>query len=371
MTKKLITTTLFFVLLYSGYAQEHTSAQFPGGNDSLDAFILNNIEYPKLLKKVKEFDVVAHVLVREDGSAEFVKIAKPKNVEEPIEREVKRLIKAMPMWQPTVKIHNDCERVKTKDIVQITFPFRRYNIHIPGKISVELKEAGTLGKMLTQEQMDTCRYLEVKGKVNSRDIAVLRKMAGGDGGKGCLKLLDMRMVKIVTENKVPYLSLDVLRNGLESVPYEETFDGPSSSQSYLSKSKNSISFPGYWNFEGDAAKYQDGWHYRNRLKNDNILKKVIFILMGEKNIAKNDTTNWYDQVDWNKAKLKKKHSHRFNGHELCLVDGRCIYKAYTKKGMYSTDMFYQCPHIQRIIMPFDQAENLEIEVPNLKHRYLR
>ena len=225
---------------------------------------------------------------------------------------------------------------------------------------------------LSSEQKHKCTYLEIVGKVNSSDIAVLRHMAGGDGGEGCLKLLDMSRAKIVTDNKMPYLQLDAVENGLTAVSYEDTSEGSSFAEpSYLSTSKNNISFPGYWNFERDASKYHEGWHYKYRQKKDDTLKRVKFFLMGKANGATGDTRSWYDQESLNKAKLKKKDTRKFRGHELCMTDGRCIYKAYTTSGTYCTDMFYQCPQIQRIIMPADHTEMLGIEVNNLQHRFLK
>ena len=43
---------------------------------------------------------------------------------------------------------------------------------------VVVKQAGTLGTLLTQVQQDTCTALAIKGKLNSDDIRILRRMAG-------------------------------------------------------------------------------------------------------------------------------------------------------------------------------------------------
>ena len=62
--------------------------------------------------------------------------------------------------------------------------------------TVRIKQAGTLGTLLTPEQLDTCTALAIWGKLNSADIKVLRRMAGGDGGDGHLGLLDLSKAKI-------------------------------------------------------------------------------------------------------------------------------------------------------------------------------
>ena len=44
--------------------------------------------------------------------------------------------------------------------------------------TVHVKKAGTLETVLSASQQDTCRHLIVKGKLNSADLQVLRRMAG-------------------------------------------------------------------------------------------------------------------------------------------------------------------------------------------------
>ena len=75
---------------------------------------------------------------------------------------------------------------------------------------VSVRKAGTLGTVLTPLQQDTCTSLSVKGRLNSDDIRVLRRMAGADGGKGKLKVLDLKQATFVRDNR-PYLVLDVDR----------------------------------------------------------------------------------------------------------------------------------------------------------------
>ena len=44
--------------------------------------------------------------------------------------------------------------------------------------TVRVKKAGTLETVLGASRQDTCRHLIVKGKLNSADLQVLRRMAG-------------------------------------------------------------------------------------------------------------------------------------------------------------------------------------------------
>ena len=76
--------------------------------------------------------------------------------------------------------------------------------------TVKVKKAGTLGILLTQAQQDTCTSLAIKGKLNSDDIRILRRMAGykEDGcSTGQLHTLNLAEAEFVTD-KEPYMVLD-------------------------------------------------------------------------------------------------------------------------------------------------------------------
>ena len=75
---------------------------------------------------------------------------------------------------------------------------------------VSVTKPGNLSKVLTSAQRDTCTQLIVKGKLNSADIRVLRRMAGYKE-EGCstghLHTLNLAEAEFVTD-KEPYMVLD-------------------------------------------------------------------------------------------------------------------------------------------------------------------
>ncbi|MDY6100254.1 MAG: hypothetical protein SPI27_11050, partial [Bacteroidaceae bacterium] len=76
--------------------------------------------------------------------------------------------------------------------------------------TVCVKKAGTLETVLGASRQDTCRHLIVKGKLNSTDLQVLRRMAGYDDGAGRtgrLTVLDLQKAKFITD-KNPFMELD-------------------------------------------------------------------------------------------------------------------------------------------------------------------
>ena len=73
--------------------------EFPGGNDSLNAFIKQNLQYPKSAKEQGvEGTVVITFIVEKDGSVTFLRI--DQSVNEEFDAEAKRLVNIMPKWKP-------------------------------------------------------------------------------------------------------------------------------------------------------------------------------------------------------------------------------------------------------------------------------
>lgn len=73
--------------------------EFPGGNDSLNAFIKQNLQYPESAKEQGvEGIVVITFIVEKDGSIAFLRI--DQSVNEELDAEAIRLVNIMPKWEP-------------------------------------------------------------------------------------------------------------------------------------------------------------------------------------------------------------------------------------------------------------------------------
>ena len=73
--------------------------EFPGGNDSLNAFIKRNLQYPKSAKEQGiEGTVFVRFVVETDGSVTVFRINQ--DVNEELAAEAIRLVNMLPKWKP-------------------------------------------------------------------------------------------------------------------------------------------------------------------------------------------------------------------------------------------------------------------------------
>ncbi len=86
----------------------------------------------------------------------------------------------------------------------------------PAQKRVEVKKAGTLGRLLTPAQQDTCSALVLSGELNSEDLRVLRRMAGfREEGYNAGRLVFLNLDACEMKNgKTPYMILDAREEGL-------------------------------------------------------------------------------------------------------------------------------------------------------------
>jgi hypothetical protein len=100
-------------IVYTFVEQE---AQFPGGTDSMNKFIVNSLKYPRdFAGKVK---IYAKFVIEKDGSISGIEILR--GIENCIEcsEEVIRVLKSMPRWIPGL---NNGKKVRSR--FQIPFNF--------------------------------------------------------------------------------------------------------------------------------------------------------------------------------------------------------------------------------------------------------
>ena len=72
---------------------------FPGGNDALFKFLAENIKYPVAAQKAGiQGRVICQFVVERDGTITEVEVVRP--VDEALDAEAVRIIKAMPVWTP-------------------------------------------------------------------------------------------------------------------------------------------------------------------------------------------------------------------------------------------------------------------------------
>ena len=85
----------------SGANSREKSARFPGGQDALLKFLKNNLVWPKNELDLGEKKiVVVKFLINPDGSAANIKITQPGGTD--FDKEVMRVLKLMPKWEPQI-----------------------------------------------------------------------------------------------------------------------------------------------------------------------------------------------------------------------------------------------------------------------------
>jgi protein TonB len=81
------------------YKEVKNPPVYPGGNEAMQKFIIENIKYPADCKKSgKEGTVYVGFIIDKSGKVKDVKARKP--VHPSLDAEAERIVKAMPAWQP-------------------------------------------------------------------------------------------------------------------------------------------------------------------------------------------------------------------------------------------------------------------------------
>ncbi len=94
--------------------------EFPGGDKEMMKFVSSNIKYPENAAKQKiEGSVIVQFVVSKDGSIRDVKVLKGVNAE--LDAEAKRVVLAMPKWQPGVQRG---QAVNVKFVLPIKFSLK-------------------------------------------------------------------------------------------------------------------------------------------------------------------------------------------------------------------------------------------------------
>ncbi len=76
-----------------------TPASFPGGQEALDQFLVENVRYPAIAQENGiEGTVTVNFTVNADGSIAAVKIVRP--LDPDLEAEARRVVTKMPSWTP-------------------------------------------------------------------------------------------------------------------------------------------------------------------------------------------------------------------------------------------------------------------------------
>lgn len=222
---------------------------------------------------------------------------------------------------------------------------------------VKIKKPGTLGKLLTAEQQDSCKSLIIEGKINSADIKVLRRMAGykEEGfNTGQLEVLDLRKCEIKTD-KNPFMELDTEKEYLTGAAMPKKSIDRHYGENTIGDHHVTSRTVG---FKTDVLAYSPVWFLQYKHSNKIELQKLTqhqSINGNYKKIKTDSEGNFHfaegiTQAQW--KDLKKKYEiDKFTGHEIVQQGEQYIMKVHSRKGHFFHDTFYKCPNLKIIILP--------------------
>ena len=219
-----------------------------------------------------------------------------------------------------------------------------FSATMQAKITVTVKKAGQLERMLSPIQQDTCRSLTVIGPLNSADIQLLRRM-----GTQSLRVLNLHEAEFQND-KTPFLVLDMK---------EERFWGTSVPE--FNCSYNTGNQLDYY-IETNANRGLGGSRKRFLVNEHIAYYRPLYTIAAPR--SEQDSVPFAEvaikrlYVDFTKSstwaerrKLRSFNMLRLKSHRVKWEDGRYVWYAFLRKGRFSADMFYGCNQLRTIVLP--------------------
>ena len=251
--------------------------------------------------------------------------------------------------------------MKKSCVTFILLAFMSLCQNVCAQTCVHTKKQGTLSALLSQEQKDTVRHLEIHGKLNSDDLILLRRMAGykeTGHSTGKLETLDLRNAKFVKDDN-PYQVLDTRAEHIVayavSQRWNTTYAGPEWSISTGS-------------LEAGTAKV-------GSLHDDVAYYEPMYVIFG-KSFPDSLVLNRENTVDFSQTltetevrRLRGKNLKDIRGHILSDTDGRYSLVCSLQKNTFCYDMFYGCVQLKAVALPYRCKINNQIAFENDNIRY--
>ena len=212
------------------------------------------------------------------------------------------------------------------------------------KTTIRNPSPGALCQVLSPEQQDTCKSLEIIGKLNFEDIRLLRRMAGYDeqnGGKtGRLEYLDLSGA-LFESSKKSYLSVDAEKARL-FLYQKQVSTNAQSNYDYKPSVKNGGRV-------GDFATERTGssvpvllgssWSYG---------KNYALLDYNGKDYVSNSTS--YEVTNRKGGGVRFQSLRHIKGHHLKKVNKRWVWSSHISKGRFCFDMFYGCSRLKTVVL---------------------
>ena len=235
---------------------------------------------------------------------------------------------------------------------------------------VVLSKAGTLSSALTQEQQDTCTSLVVRGKLNSADIRVLRRMAGyADGARaGRLAVLDLQQATFVRDDS-PFMVLDAAECKLAGTAVPDRFKqtGQTSSEMWGGE-KSSLKVVKYkpqYSLGGISAVGKTDTAETDGGAGEQPQRNTLFAPEGDFRFADGITdSQWRDMEE-------KYGITSFSGHRLERDGNRYSLSVSSVKNTFLSDMFYGCHALKLLVLSHKMKMDFSVTDDTAQYNILR
>ncbi len=225
----------------------------------------------------------------------------------------------------------------------------------PAQTRVEVKKAGTLGRLLTPTQQDTCSALVLSGELDSEDLRVLRRMAGlrEEGyNAGRLAFLNLDACEM-KKGKTPYMILDAAAEALRGTAVH---DGYQTNRHLDMRNPNYTSVRRYeayfaLNHDGDkpVQKVDAATVNEVSITDENGVTRTVTAKKALDSTGDFDFGRGLTESQW--KEMKNFGVRKWAGHEIRREGGRYLLYAFTHKDRFPQAAFYKCPNLKILILP--------------------
>ncbi len=299
------------------------------GITQLREYLEENVGYPRDIKKRKRMRVTVSFYLNSDSTVALKRVLHPRNPSPELVVRVMSIFESIHRWVPKGNLsYSNDERVE----LNMTF-YLDPNFHYKSGIKeVMLMRPGTLSQVLTEAEKYTCASLKVYGPLNSADIVTLRAMCGGEGRRGTLRLLDLSNARIVSDDR-PYLDIDAVLHRVK-VSLDPLVD-----QRVILNDRN------------------------------------IYI-----NAVNEQGMDWYGPrwIDFTQPmeprdlrKMNVMGMRKLSGHRIEQRGSHYHYVACTHQNTFYEDMFYGCPDLRVVVLPWSANISRKVNVRDGNVKYMR
>lgn len=344
------------LIVLTANAQQRGGAQ-PNlrGDEELTRFIEDRFVFPAgEAKRVQELRV--EFTLTPDGHVTFNRITRPSGISRSMEQEMKRAFQQVGTWMPSDQRRPQGRFRSVYSIIVRVDPTFHWE---GGIVTISKLQAGTLSRRLTPQQQSSLTRLKLEGQLNAADIRTIRRMAGTHtepGVKGRLEYLDLSKAQVINDDE-PYLEIDAAR---EHILARVILSGQTSSNypgDIVTPTRQANPSGSYF-WEGGKT-FRIRFYLNDKWREGKQMERTILDYEKPKwvDFTKRDLGPVWTRIC--QSGLRKVKGHHIKKDKL---SGRYIFTSHPCKNVISCDMFYACPSLKAVVLPWKCETDDQVEV---------